>query len=165
VSGALAWKTRLAVSKEASQRADRDELQEFTLTLERRIRKLPDQPGVGAHELEAVITKEAASIASALYAVMSGQVGAGEEVRVGAEPHASLGSPVGTASMPFEQAAMDGLSAREFEIVELIARGHDNREIAAKLFISEGTTRNYVSSILSKLSLKNRTQIANYYFT
>ena len=44
----------------------------------------------------------------------------------------------------------------------LIAEGRTNREIAAELFLSEGTVRNYVSSILSKLSVSNRAEAAAY---
>jgi len=62
------------------------------------------------------------------------------------------------------QARADGLTQREFEVVERIARGHDNKEIAAELFMSEGTVRNHVSAILQKLNLKNRTQLARYYY-
>ncbi len=57
-----------------------------------------------------------------------------------------------------------GLQPREQEIVELIAQGLNNKEIAAKLFLSEGTVRNYLSSILEKLQLRDRTQIAVFYY-
>lgn len=56
------------------------------------------------------------------------------------------------------------LQPREQEIVELIAQGLNNKEIAAKLFLSEGTVRNYLSSILEKLQLRDRTQIAVFYY-
>ena len=52
---------------------------------------------------------------------------------------------------------------RELEIMAAIAEGLTNREIAAKLFISEGTVKNYISSILDKTDLEHRTQIAIYY--
>ena len=55
---------------------------------------------------------------------------------------------------------METLTDREYEIVKLIARGLDNREIAQTLYMGEGTVRNNISSILSKLGLRNRTQIA-----
>jgi len=63
-----------------------------------------------------------------------------------------------------KRARSDGLTQREFEVVERIAQGYDNKEIAAELFMSEGTVRNHVSTILQKLSLKNRTQLARYYY-
>ncbi|MBC8063175.1 MAG: response regulator transcription factor [Clostridiaceae bacterium] len=52
---------------------------------------------------------------------------------------------------------------RELEIMAAIAEGLTNREVAAKLFISEGTVKNYISSILDKTDLDHRTQIAIYY--
>ncbi len=57
------------------------------------------------------------------------------------------------------------LTERESEIVTLIAKGLSNREIAAKLFMSEGTVKNYISGILDKTGLEHRTQIAIYYLT
>jgi DNA-binding NarL/FixJ family response regulator len=52
---------------------------------------------------------------------------------------------------------------RELQIMELISEGLSNKEISNSLFISEGTIKNYISSILSKTSLNHRTQIAIYY--
>jgi DNA-binding NarL/FixJ family response regulator len=57
------------------------------------------------------------------------------------------------------------LTDRESEIVTLISKGLSNREIAAKLFMSEGTVKNYISGILDKTGLEHRTQIAIYYLT
>lgn len=57
------------------------------------------------------------------------------------------------------------LTERESDIVTLIAKGLSNREIAAKLFMSEGTVKNYISGILDKTGLEHRTQIAIYYLT
>ncbi|MEA4825577.1 MAG: response regulator transcription factor [Clostridium sp.] len=54
---------------------------------------------------------------------------------------------------------------REIEIIKAIAEGLSNREIASKLYISEGTVKNYITNILSKTNLKHRTQIAIYYLT
>lgn len=52
---------------------------------------------------------------------------------------------------------------RELEVVKAIAEGLTNKEIALRLFISEGTVKNYITSILNKTKLKHRTQIAIYY--
>ena len=52
------------------------------------------------------------------------------------------------------------LSARESEVAALVAEGHTNREIAARLYISERTAQNHVQHILDKLNLPNRSQIA-----
>lgn len=49
-------------------------------------------------------------------------------------------------------------------IVKLVAEGLNNKEIAQALFLSEGTVRNYVSGTLEKLSLRDRTQLAIYYY-
>jgi len=55
---------------------------------------------------------------------------------------------------------LDVLSDREMEILRLIARGLSNAEIAGQLFLSQGTVRNYVSAILNKLNVTDRTQAA-----
>ena len=52
---------------------------------------------------------------------------------------------------------------RELDIIEAIAEGLSNKEISAKIFISEGTVKNYISNILAKTNLSHRTQIAIYY--
>ena len=57
-----------------------------------------------------------------------------------------------------------GLTEQETEIVECVAEGLSNKEIAERLFLSEGTVRNYISSILSKLELRDRTNLAIFYF-
>ena len=56
------------------------------------------------------------------------------------------------------------INERELEIIELIAKGYSNKEIASELFLSEGTVRNYLSSILDKLQLRDRTQVAVFYY-
>jgi len=54
----------------------------------------------------------------------------------------------------------DKLTDREVDVLRLLARGLNNAEIAKQLFLSEGTVRNYVSSIFSKLEVSDRTQAA-----
>lgn len=54
---------------------------------------------------------------------------------------------------------------REYEVIVGISQGLSNKEISKKLFISEGTVKNYITSILNKTGLKHRTQIAVYYYT
>ena len=56
------------------------------------------------------------------------------------------------------------ISEKEQEIIEQVALGKSNREIAGELFLSEGTVRNYISSVLDKLSLRDRTQLAIFYY-
>lgn len=57
------------------------------------------------------------------------------------------------------------LSEREMEVVKLVAEGLSNQEIADKLFLSNGTVRNHISTILEKTGLQHRTQIAVRYLT
>ena len=54
----------------------------------------------------------------------------------------------------------DPLNEREAEILRLLAQGLTNREIAARLYLAEGTIKNYVSNILSKIGVRDRTQAA-----
>lgn len=51
-------------------------------------------------------------------------------------------------------------TARERDIIRCVAQGMDNKEIAAELFLAEGTVRNQISRVLEKLKLKDRTQLA-----
>jgi DNA-binding NarL/FixJ family response regulator len=68
--------------------------------------------------------------------------------------------------VPADGATVDGshpldlLSERELDVLRLLARGLSNTDIAGRLYLSEGTVRNYVSSILSKLGVSDRTQAA-----
>ncbi len=56
-----------------------------------------------------------------------------------------------------------GLTGTEDQIVRKIAEGMSNKEIAAQLYLSEGTVKNYITDILGKLALRDRTQIAIFY--
>ena len=58
-----------------------------------------------------------------------------------------------------------GISEKEKDIMELVAQGLSNKEIAGELFLGEGTVRNYISTLLEKLELRDRTQLAVYYYT
>jgi DNA-binding NarL/FixJ family response regulator len=55
---------------------------------------------------------------------------------------------------------IDPLSEREIDVLRLIAQGFSNREIADRLYLAEGTVKNYVSSLMQKLSVRDRTQAA-----
>ena len=58
-----------------------------------------------------------------------------------------------------------GITDKERGIIELVAKGLSNREIAETLYLSEGTVRNYLSVILEKLELRDRTQLAVFYLS
>lgn len=58
-----------------------------------------------------------------------------------------------------------GLTEQETQVVEAVARGLSNKEIADELCLSEGTVRNYISNILRKLDLRDRTNLAIFYYT
>jgi DNA-binding NarL/FixJ family response regulator len=74
-----------------------------------------------------------------------------------APPHAPA-----SGGLAAEGAVADDLTEREREILRLVARGASNREVGETLFITEGTVKNHVSNILSKLGLRDRTQAAVY---
>ncbi|WP_068612931.1 response regulator transcription factor [Paenibacillus tuaregi] len=67
-----------------------------------------------------------------------------------------------TKGLPFDPSPF---TERELGVMSLVARGLSNKEISKELFISEGTTANYITSILGKTLLEHRTQIAIYYLT
>ncbi|TYQ13288.1 UNVERIFIED_CONTAM: LuxR family two component transcriptional regulator [Acetivibrio alkalicellulosi] len=56
------------------------------------------------------------------------------------------------------------LNEKELEIIKYLANGLSNKEISDKLFLCEGTIRNYISIILEKLNLRDRTQLAIFYY-
>ena len=104
-----------------------------------------------------LLKQDYASILPALQAVDSGQTVFGREVV------SKLPNLIHPQKESYDYRARD-ISPRELEIIRLIAEGLSNREIASELFLSEGTVRNYLSSILDKLSLRDRTQVAVFYY-
>ena len=103
-----------------------------------------------------LLKQDYANILPALQAVYSGQTVFGTEI-ISKIPE--LLQPSGG----FDYASRN-ISERELDIIRLIANGYSNKEIAAELFLSEGTVRNYLSSILDKLQLRDRTQVAVFYY-
>ena len=73
------------------------------------------------------------------------------------------GVPASTGALSPEEAESLGLTEREYELCALVAEGLSNREVAEQLFLSEGTVRNYLTTVLEKLSLRDRTQLAVFY--
>ena len=95
------------------------------------------------------------SIIPALKAIYSGQTVYGSEIT------AKLpGLLTSQKSFPWEDYH---IGPRELEVIDLVAQGLSNKEIAGKLYLSEGTVRNYLSAILEKLELRDRTQLAVFY--
>ena len=103
-----------------------------------------------------LLKQDYASILPALRAVCSGQTVFGMEI-VSKIPDLIRNED------GFDYVA-HGINEREKEIIRLIADGNSNKEIAAELYLSEGTVRNYLSSILNKLQLRDRTQVAVFYY-
>ncbi|NKE63788.1 response regulator transcription factor, partial [Lentzea sp. PSKA42] len=68
----------------------------------------------------------------------------------------------GTVAAALTPRSTGRVTDRETEVLRLIASGATNREIAARLFLSEGTVKNHISRILSRLGLRDRTQAALY---
>lgn len=103
-----------------------------------------------------LLKQDYTSILPALHAVHSGQTVFGNEIV------SKIPDLIQSESF-FDYGARE-ISERELEIIRLIADGLSNKEIAAQLFLSEGTVRNYLSSILDKLELRDRTQVAVFYY-
>ena len=96
------------------------------------------------------------SIVPALHAVYGGQNVFGTEVVKKIPDILSTPKEPNVSELP--------LNEKEIEIMKLVAEGLNNKEIAQSLFLSEGTVRNYLSSTLEKLALRDRTQLAIYYY-
>ncbi len=104
-----------------------------------------------------ILKQDFEGIASALESVLNGQSVFGEKI-VTKLPELMKSKE----AFNFEK---HGISGKEREIMELVAKGLSNKEIAAELFLGEGTVRNYISTLLDKLHLRDRTQLAVYYYT
>lgn len=103
-----------------------------------------------------LLKQDYASILPALRAVHSGQTVFGQEI-------VSKIPDLIQKKEEFDYNSYE-INNREKEIIRLIAEGYSNKEIAAELYLSEGTVRNYLSSILDKLQLRDRTQVAVFYY-
>ena len=111
-----------------------------------------------------ILKQDFANIAPALNAVLSGQMVFG----------ANIGQTLTTLTPPSNDALHTqrqqqyiklGITDKEATVITLVANGLNNKEIGQKLFLSDGTVRNYLSQILEKLHLRDRTQLAVFYYT
>ena len=112
-----------------------------------------------------LIKQDVSSVIPAVQSVMAGQVVMGAQVL--RKLHVNKASQT---QRHVSQAGDNGenrfsgrfanLTERERDVMQLVAEGYDNREIAAKLFLSEGTVRNRISDILAKTNVTNRTKLA-----
>ncbi len=103
-----------------------------------------------------ILKQDFEGIAPALKAVHGGQSVFGGEI-VGKLP------VLMQSKEEFNYSQYD-INEKEQAIIELVAEGLSNKEIAEKLFLSEGTVRNYISAVLEKLALRDRTQLAVFYY-
>ena len=103
-----------------------------------------------------ILKQDFESLIPALNAVLNGQSVFGSEIVTRIPDLISQAN-----SYDYEA---QGITEKELAIIELIAEGLSNKEIAEKLFLGEGTVRNYLSTILEKLNLRDRTQLAVFYY-
>lgn len=110
-----------------------------------------------------ILKQDFEGILPALLAVQSGQSVFGGEIisRFPAISHLEEKDPLQKRKNYYKE---KNVSEKELDIIRLVADGLSNKEIAASLFLSEGTVRNYLSNILDKLDLRDRTQLAVYYY-
>lgn len=111
-----------------------------------------------------LIKQDVATIAPALRSVMAGQRVLEGEVLEKVSPRGDAAGGGPGVRDPLAAARARGLTDRECGIVALVADGLDNADIADRLCLSEGTVRNHISMVLAKLGLRNRTQIAVWYY-
>ena len=116
-----------------------------------------------------LIKQDVASVGPAIQAVMAGQVVLGADVlgrltQGDRAPDAGREDRImdaGNALTDCDASTLKAmLNERDRDIAALVAKGYDNRDIAHRLYLSEGTVRNRISGMLDKLGLTNRTQLA-----
>lgn len=105
-----------------------------------------------------ILKQDFQGIVPALETVMSGQSVFGDSI-IGRLPELMQQN----SRSEFDFSRYD-ISMKECEIIELVAEGLSNKEIASEIYLSEGTVRNYLSTVLEKLGLRDRTQLAVFYY-
>jgi two-component system, NarL family, response regulator LiaR len=125
----------------------------------------------GVHVMILTTFQDDTSVHLALQAGAEGYVlksapiaGMAERLRALASGTAVLDAEVFRRLAEPERTPVEGLTLRETEVMELVAQGYSNKEIADRLFISEGTARNVLSTVLEKLQLRDRTQLAIFFW-
>lgn len=131
LAGSLSWRTSMLLAQRDLRHRTRDELRAHELS--------------GAEGSRGAVAADGCSVPSV--DAVSERAAAGVDV--------AMRAPEGRC-----RAAFSELTEREYEVVRLVAEGLDNHEISAAAFISEGTVRNRISSVLQKTGHKNRTQLA-----
>jgi predicted ATPase/DNA-binding CsgD family transcriptional regulator len=101
-----------------------------------------------------------ATIAALGAATFEGEFIAGKQLTREAALQLALGEPDGVGAQPAEGIVGGPLAKRELEVGRLVAEGLSNKQIGARLFISDRTVAAHVSNIMNKLGLNSRTQIA-----
>lgn len=81
------------------------------------------------------------------------------KLRIMAHGVAVMDSEVLKTLTAFQVSSLEKLTPREIDVANLVTQGFTNREIAKHLFLNEGTVRNILSTVMSKLDVKNRTQL------
>ena len=117
-----------------------------------------------------LLKQDYANLPAAIRAAAAGQNVFGQEITAkmpllleqGAEKR---GERAAAGALSPEEAARLGLTGREYELCAVVAEGLSNKEIAERLFLSEGTVRNYLTTVLEKLDLRDRTQLAVFTLT
>lgn len=105
-----------------------------------------------------ILKQDFEGIAPALHAVMNGQSVFGDGIVC------RIPELIQTQKKGFDRDKYN-ISEKEMDIIRLVAQGLSNKEIASELFLSEGTVRNYLSLILEKLELRDRTQLAIFFYS
>lgn len=104
-----------------------------------------------------ILKQDFEGIAPALHAIMNGQSVFGDGIIC------RIPELIQTQKKGFDRDKYN-ISEKEMDIIRLVAQGLSNKEIASELFLSEGTVRNYLSLILEKLELRDRTQLAIFFY-
>lgn len=119
------------------------------------------------------------SVPQSLQSVMSGQIVFGGDVveklptimsKAATNKTSSKNQPGDDSKSGLSEDKVNFLKERdindkEYELIQLVAKGYTNKEISETIFLSEGTVKNYISNILDKLELRDRTALAIWYLS